>query len=254
VHQLFVEEEGNSDSSSSWVVLLHAGIADGTMWDSQAQALARFHRVIRYDHRGMGRSPWWPGPFTLAGDLETVMSSRKIGEAALVGCSMGGGAAIDFAIQHPDRVTKLVVIGSALGGWPETAEDRETWERIGRLPLDEQNELLMKMWVDGTRDRSDPAVRARVAEMNARNLARAIAENQTEAGWLDPPAIDRLGEIRAPTLIIAGESDQPRILQIADRLEEGIADARKVVMPGAHMLNLEHPDELNRLIADFLRP
>jgi len=70
---------------------------------------------------------------------------------------------------------------------------------------------------------------------------------------LDPPAVGRLGEVRAPTLIIVGDEDQPDIIAVAGLLESGIAGAKKVVMPGtAHLPNMEQPVAFNRIVGEFL--
>ncbi len=70
---------------------------------------------------------------------------------------------------------------------------------------------------------------------------------------LEPPAVNRLAEIRVPTLIIVGDRDRPEIIARADLLERSIAEARKVVMPGtAHLPNMESPQEFNRIVLEFL--
>jgi 3-oxoadipate enol-lactonase len=93
-----------------------------------------------------------------------------------------------------------------------------------------------------------------VREMN-RGVLEREEENDTKGvlNRLDPAAIDRLGEIAVPTLVIVGDRDVPDILANADRLVAGIAGARKVVLPDvAHLPPMERPDEFNRLVLDFL--
>ena len=69
----------------------------------------------------------------------------------------------------------------------------------------------------------------------------------------DPPASERLGEVRAPTLVVVGAADVPDILAICDRIQAGIRGARRVVVPdAAHMLPMERPAEFNRVVLDFL--
>jgi pimeloyl-ACP methyl ester carboxylesterase len=98
-------------------------------------------------------------------------------------------------------------------------------------------------------------VRERVREMNGALLAREEANSQgTVANRLDPPAIGRLGEITAPTLVIVGALDVPDVLESAERLATEIPGARKVVLPNvAHLPPMEAPAEFNRLVLDFLR-
>jgi 3-oxoadipate enol-lactonase len=85
------------------VVLLHAGIADGRMWDEQFGTFAEGYRVVRYDRRGFGRSAMVDGTYSHHDDLRGVLDHLGIEHASFVGCSMGGGAAIDFALGHPER-------------------------------------------------------------------------------------------------------------------------------------------------------
>jgi len=100
-------------------------------------------------------------------------------------------------------------------------------------------------------DRGQLYVRDRVAEVQ-REIALK-GDTDFSSTPLDPPAIGRLGEIEAPTLVIVADQDTTSILQIADVLRDGIPNARKSVMPGtAHVPNMEKPDEFNRLVLDFL--
>jgi pimeloyl-ACP methyl ester carboxylesterase len=81
----------------------------------------------------------------------------------------------------------------------------------------------------------------------------ASTSTEGEPRRLDPPAISRLAEITAPTLVIVGDADMPDMPAIADLLTTGIVDAQQAIIPAvAHMVNMEHPAEFNRLVLDFL--
>ena len=243
------------------VALIHAGIADHRMWDDQFSVFAERFRVVRHDHRGFGASSTPDGPFSFRADLAAVLRAVGIERAHLIGTSLGGGVALDFALTYPERVASLVLVAAALGGSQPSEALRERWRAINeareRDGLDAANELELRLWVDGTGrtpEEVDPTVRERVREMNRAVLAR---EPENEAGGepqrLDPPAIERLHEIAAPTLVLVGDRDVPDILANAERLAAGIAGARKVVLPGvAHLPPLECPDEFNRIVLDFL--
>jgi pimeloyl-ACP methyl ester carboxylesterase len=120
-------------------------------------------------------------------------------------------------------------------------------------------DLNVRIWADGTRrpDEVDPDVREYTRQAVLRSYAhyRAALEHGEPgpAVRVDPPAAERLGEVQAPTLVVVGEADQPDLLAVADRLAAGIPGARKEIVAGAaHMLPLEQPDELNRLLLEFL--
>jgi 2-hydroxy-6-oxonona-2,4-dienedioate hydrolase len=241
------------------LVLVHAGIADGRMWDGQLGAFAERFRVIRYDMRGFGRSEMVEGPYSHHEDLLGLLNHLGIERASLVGCSQGGGAVIDFALRHPDRALALVLVGPAVSGVESDEAPPEEWDELVAADeagdLERVSELEVRIWVDGPYrgpEEVDPAVRGLVREMNLIAL-------QTEASGLgeetpaDPPAADRLAEIQAPTLVLVGELDRPEILAKADLLERSIPNARKVMMPGtAHVPNMERPEEFNRIMLGFL--
>ncbi len=241
------------------LVLVHAGIADSRMWDEQFDAFAGRHRVIRYDLRGFGRSTMVPGPFAHRRDLHALLGFLGVERAALLGCSKGGATAIDFALEHPELVAALVPVACTPSGYQFGGEPPRQWgEMVAAFEARDfarASELEVQIWVDGPRRAPEgvaPAIRDRVREMNLIALATEAAELGEERR-LEPPAIDRLGEIRAPTLVIVGDLDNPPVVAGADLLASGIAGARKVVIGGtAHFPNMERPEEFNRLVLDFL--
>jgi pimeloyl-ACP methyl ester carboxylesterase len=241
------------------LVLVHAGIADLRMWDPQVDAFSPRYQTIRYDMRGFGRSPIVPGPYAHHDDLRVLLDALDVERAFFVGCSMGGGAVLDFALENPRRVDALVLVGSAVGGFEYEGEPPEEWGEIVAADeagdLERVSELEVRMWVDGPGrgpGAVDPAVRDLVREMNLIALQNE-AMNLGEETDLDPPAATRLPEIQAPTLVLVGDKDQPRTLAAADLLAKGLPNARKAVMPDtAHLPNMERPDEFSHLVLNFL--
>jgi len=253
---LYYEVAGDGEP----LVLVHAGICDSRMWDGQFEPFAQHYRTIRHDMRGFGRSPMVEGPYSHHADLLALLDALEIDRAAFVGCSMGGGAVLDFALENPERVEALVLVGSAVSGFGFDEKPPERWDEL--VAADEAgdfervSELEVRMWVDGPGrgpDAVDPAVRDLVREMNLialKNEALQLGEELEP----QPPAATRLPQIQAPTLVLVGDEDRPRTLAAADLLEGELPDARKTVMPGtAHVPNMERPDEFNRLVLDFLR-
>ncbi|HEX8246361.1 MAG TPA: alpha/beta fold hydrolase [Longimicrobium sp.] len=106
---LYVRESG----AGPVVVLLHGGGLDLTSWDAQVPPLARGYRTIRVDARGHGRSTAPPGAVSPAADLARVLDHLGVSRASLVGLSMGGGAAFEFALRHPERVERLVLVSTS---------------------------------------------------------------------------------------------------------------------------------------------
>jgi 3-oxoadipate enol-lactonase len=247
------------------VALLHSTVCDSRMWDAEFAMLSRRHRVLRFDLRGYGRSELPPGPFSLVDDLEVLLDRVGFDRVSLVGLSGGSALALDFALAHPGRVSRLVLAAPNIGGLAWSEEIQRFGAEEDRL-LDAGDvgaavELNLSTWVDGPRrgpDAVDPAVRAKVGEMQrlAFEVQLAAYERQPEPGpgrRLDPPAIERLGEVQAPTLVIVGDADVDDVLERAGLLAERIPGARKAVVPEvAHMVNLERPDEFGELVSAFL--
>ena len=241
------------------LALMHAGIADGRMWDEQFEAFAEHYRVIRYDRRGFGRSAMVDGPYSHHDDLGGLLDHLGIERASFVGCSMGGGAAVDFALRHPERVRALVLVGSAVSGVESDEAPPEEWDELVAADeagdLERVSELEVRIWVDGPHrgpEEVDPAVRDLVREMNLialKNEDSGLGEERPP----DPPAAKRLADIQAPTLLVVGDLDRPEIGARADLLERSIPHATKVIIPGtAHIPNMEKPGEFNRMVLWFL--
>ncbi len=245
------------------LVLLHAGIGDRRQWDDQVDAFASRYRVLRYDHRGWGRSDAQPGPVAFHEDLYGVLRALSIERAHIVGVSMGGTFAIDFALTHPQLVDSLVLVGSWLSGLPTEASPQEqaVWQAfeaaLAAHDFDRANELEVDLKLAGIYrmpDQVDPGVRQRLLRIH-RDAFERLGERELMRPWLkpEPPAASRLGEIHAPTLVVYGDLDVPTVPRIAALLAGEIASAQTVVMHGtAHVPNMEQPALFNRLVLDFL--
>ena len=239
------------------LVLIHAGIVDCRMWDRQLDAFARRYRTVRYDMRGFGRTVVEERvPYSHHEDLRALLDVLGAGRALLVGCSMGARTAIDFALLYPERTQALVLVGPTVGGFePDVDPPEELVAADEAGDLERLSELEVRVWVDGPyRDPGgvDPAVRDLVRDMNLialKNEASGVGDERQP----ETPAVDRLAEIRVPTLVIVGDLDQPETVAAADLLEERLPNARKVVMPGtAHLPNMERPEDFNRIVLGFL--
>lgn len=246
------------------LVLAHAGFLDSRMWDDQWEALAQHYRVIRFDLRGYGQSDSIDAPVAYRRDLHHLLRHLEIPRAHLVGCSLSGEMVLDFALEYPEMVSALVVVSAVPGGFEMQGEPpRYLMEMIGAVQagdLERASELQVRIWVDGSfrePEQVSPAVRQHAAHINQDNLSRgtwAVTSMMPPADPLQPPAVTRLGDIAAPTLVIAGALDHPEILRAADVLADGIAQARRVIVPdSAHVPNMEQPEAFNRAVIDFLQ-
>jgi pimeloyl-ACP methyl ester carboxylesterase len=238
-------------------IFLHAGVADHRMWEPQLRAFADDYDVITPDMRGFGKSELPPAPWSPVGDVLGLIDELNLKPVHLIGCSIGGGVAIDFAIEHGERISKLVLVGPGVGGrnfaskYPELFADADAAEKSGDHRAIQEADA--RLWLDGPGRPSGyvkEPIRRLFFEMNSNfdsDWANAPIEH------IDPPAAERLHEITAPTLVVVGDEDAAPIFDAVELLMEKVPHARKAVIhDAAHLPNLEHPHEFNRVVLDFL--
>ena len=238
-------------------VLLHAGIADSRMWRGLVPALEPTHEVLRYDLRGYGRTALPPGPFRHVDDLAAVIAATGGGPVDLVGASLGGRVALDLALEKPQLVRSLVLLGAVVAGFEPDVDPPPLWDdmvdahRAG--DLDRLADVEARTWLaDPDGKRVPPELLDLVREMDRIALAN---ERSGVAEELEPElaAVERLAELRVPVLVVVGELDQPDIHLAADLLAHEVTGARRVVVPDtAHLPALERPEAVGDLVAEFL--
>lgn len=241
------------------VVFLHAGVCDHRMWHDQMRMAAEngWH-AIAYDRRGYGDAESVDEPFSHLDDLEAILEAFDIHAAVFVGCSMGGGLAVDFALRHPGRTIGLVLIGTSITGapWTATAEERaiemaeeDAWER-GDLDL--LNKVQAHEWLDGPRAQSGRvggAARALFLDMNAKALAKPPLTLEEAR----PDAWDRVDAVSAPTMLIVGDEDFSALIDRHDHLSETMPNSFAAVLEGAaHIPSIERPELVSRMLEEFL--
>jgi len=253
------------------VVLIHGYGADLRLWDAQVEPLREAgFRVIRFDVRGHGRSMIAPDGYTFenyAADLRDLLDrlnierpateSLEVGAVHLAGLSMGGGIALQFALDYPDRVLSLTLVDPALPGF--TYVDETTAHIQGFMDAVRSKgprDAIDRVWLehpffDGVR--RAPAQFAAVRDILLDFQAPDMRDGARPAEYR-PDIAGRLGEISAPTLVIAGENDVADFRLIADVLAENIRGARLTIIPDCwHLPPVEKPEEFNRILVSFLR-
>jgi 3-oxoadipate enol-lactonase len=253
--KLYFEMRGDGPA----LVFIHAGVSDHRMWDPQFEAFASRFKVIRYDHRGFGKSTFPEEAFALRDDLLAVLRYLGIGQAALIGCSMGGATAIDFTLEHPGMVTALVPVGAGVSGWNDWSPESinlftEMMGLVQKGDADRAFEISAHYWIDGpAREaaRVDPRYRERAWQHYKENFSLEFFKRIEDV--LNPPAINRLKEIKTPTMVVIGDSDAQDLRKVAQQLASEIAGATMTTIENAaHLPSLEHPAEFNRLLEGFL--
>lgn len=255
--QIAYESRGSLGAAS--VVLIHGGLVDCRLWDPQVDALVEAGlRVIRYDLRGFGRSTQGSGEFSHVDDLHRLLDQLELPQVSLVGLSLGGMIAADFALEHPERVERLVLISSGLRGAPDLPDPAA--QEIYRTALKGQREAAVGLWmqhpllgVDNEGPASTEAV-ALLRRMVGDNFANwSDLSRFKRIRWPGAPTAERLSELRVPTLVVHGRSDTATIQAAAQQLAAALPHVRPIAFSGLHHhLNLERPAAVNDLLIDYL--
>ena len=243
-------------------VMIHAGVADSRQWNNEFEYYTDHYRVLRYDMRGYGKSDPVEGEFSHMGDLKALLDEFDILEPAiLMGCSMGGGIVMNFALTHPTRAKSLIMVGSGPVGLeldtPTPAKFAEAEKAYEAGDLDRVCELETQIWFDGegrTPEQVNPSMRKLAYEMNRIALAheaKHLGKRVPDTRFL---AARRLDKLNLPVLVIVGAHDTPYIRAAADVMVEKIPYAKKVIFENAaHLPNMDQPEEFRRIVDVFLK-
>jgi 3-oxoadipate enol-lactonase len=250
--------------SDTTVVLIHAGIADRRMWNPQWPQITADHDTVRIDLRGYGESTTRPTrAWAPCDDVIDTLEVLDVHRAHLVGCSFGAGVAVEVALARPELVASMLLCSPGGALIPDETEQLRLFiaaedAALAREDLDAAAEANMTWWVDGPEgspDRVSPQVREVVHGMQRR--AFEITADWDDADELetelDPPALERLGQISVPTLILTGGLDLDAIADASARLAAAIPHARTHAWHDtAHLPSMEQPEAFASLVADWL--
>jgi pimeloyl-ACP methyl ester carboxylesterase len=242
-------------------VMIHAGVADSRQWSNEFPFFANRFRVLRYDMRGYGKSEPVDGEYSHLQDLTALLDHLQIDQPLIaMGCSMGGGLAMNLALTRPSKVRALIMVDAGPPGLeldtPTPAGFAEAEKAFNAGNLDLVAEIETQIWFDGaarTPTQVNQAMRKLVYEMNrialsheAKRLGKRVPDTQVAAA-------ERLSELRIPVLVIVGAHDTPYTLAAADYMVEKLPTARKVTIDdAAHLPNLDHPAEFQGILTTFL--
>jgi 3-oxoadipate enol-lactonase len=248
--KLYYEECGSGPA----VVLLHDGLLDSKSWDEVWQRLGAKCHVIRYDRRGYGRSDPATSSFSPVDDLAKLLEHLNLRHAVIAGSSSGGALAIDFAIEHPEMVDGLFLLGPVLHGLEYSAAFRERANRNNGPMERDDVRAMARNWSQDKFLIAGPNENARrkTYEHLIANAEKLKKYDGTLEKKLAPPASERLGEIKAPTLILVGEADITDVHVHARAIHAGIAGSQWVVVNNTgHLIQLEKPEEVDRRLKNF---
>ncbi len=244
------------------VVLLHAGVADRRMWEPLWLSLTAERDAVRLDLRGFGESTARPeGAFSHADDVLGALAELGVERCRLVGASLGAGVAVEAALARPERVASLLLCAPGGSLIPEMTPQLRAFITAENAAMEAEDldaavQANVSWWLVGPhRDAADvdPAVCDLVRRMQRRAFEVTAGWDDVEEREPEPPALDRLGEITAPTLVLQGGLDLDAIHETASRLTENIPGARRVDWPDtAHLPSLERPEAFGDLLAEWI--
>jgi len=224
------------DGDGDPVVLLHGGMSDSTAWGSQTAALAQHHKVFLFDRRGHGKTPDTDAPFSyedMAAETIDFLEHVVGGPAALVGWSDGGIVALFVSMRRPDLVRREVLIGGS-------------FHYDGLLPGFDMGD---------DPDADDVTVFKDVYEAVAVDTSHwPVFYAKTMKLWREQPTltVEDVAKVAVPSLVLVGDDDVVT-LEHTVAMYEALQEAELGIVPGtSHLLTLEKPDLVNRLVLDFL--
>lgn len=255
---IFFTDEGEGRP----VILLHGHTLDHRVFDGlTARLVASGLRVIRPDFRGHGRSTRPSRGYHWSdhcGDVEAVLDMAGVERAAVVGFSLGGGIALEMALEKPDRVEKLVLMAPVMPDRHFDPEFMANLKAVASVARSEGIRAAMEgPWMQSPLfavSLQKPGIREALAEIvgdfpGADYLAEG--RDKVERTWKAP---DRLGEIMAPTLVLVGELEMAGFKAFAEEAAEGMPGARLEIVPGSgHLLPLEAEDLVATAILEHLK-
>ena len=259
--RLYCEETGTGMA----VIFVHEFAGDLRSWEPQLRHFGRRYRCVAFNARGYPPSdvPESPAAYSqtlAADDIKAVLDHLAIDKAHIVGLSMGAFAALHFGFRHPHRALSLCVAGCGYGAEPEQrARFRAEAEEIAGFIKSAQMPAFAEKYAYGpTRvqfENKDPRGFAEFKRMLAEHSALGSANTQLGVQRERPSLFDLVEDMKritVPTLVLSGDEDWPCLLP-GILMKKSIPSAALSVMPNCgHAINLEAPDEFNRILGEFV--
>ena len=247
---LAVHAQADGPTQGETVLLLHSLGTDLHVWDAQAAALARTHRVLRPDLRGHGLTEAPSGAYTmeqLARDALNLLDAFAVRRAHVCGVSIGGRIALGMAAIAPDRVSSLILCDTALEFRPP-----ETWqqriEAVAQGGLAAIADAVMDRWVLDQSLPSSKALRRMLLRTDPAGYAGCAAALR------DTRASDVAGRIRCPTTVVVGDKDASTPPSAAEAVRDAITGGEMVtVADAAHIPTFEREADVTRALVAHMQ-
>lgn len=242
------------------LVLLMGFGAEGAVWEKHLAVYQKYFQCIVIDNRGVGKSDQPTGPYTtamMAADTIAVMDHVGVAKARVAGISMGGAIAQELALNYPNRVHSLLLIST----WPHFNHFAEAmYQNLKSIRPGVEPDVfmqLLQLWIF-----APPHFESNLKDLQeGQQAAKANPKPQSQAGFegqldacIQHDTVDRLHQIKVPTMITVGDMDIMTPPAFAQILHEKIAGSQYVRFPkGGHVHHWEDLERFNQVTTDFLR-
>ncbi|MGC1576350.1 MAG: 3-oxoadipate enol-lactonase [Beijerinckiaceae bacterium] len=242
----------DGDEGKPPLLLLNSLGTDHAMWDAVMPLLMRDFRVLRMDTRGHGASDAPKGDYTLsmlAQDALAVLDAAGVARAHVCGLSMGGMTALALAIEHPERVEKIIGANTSAQMSPDLMRERAALVRQKGMQA-VIDAVLGRFFTQGFRDRKPPLLGSTRATVLATDPEGYAACCMAIAGM---KIKDKLARVKAPLLVINGAQDvSTPPAEHGERIATAVAGARSVMLDAAHLSAVEQPEAFAGAVHAFL--
>jgi len=244
--ELYYEVHGDGEP----IIFSHGWMCDCSVWNSQIDFFSKKYKVIAYDHRGHGKSDKPKANYSieiLSNDLYSIIKELNLDKVTLVGHSMGGMTALTFALNHPDKVSKLVLVGTSA---------KMTFSGYIQLWIMTHifsSESFTRGMIDFQYHEPSEQIKKEAFERAMRTPKFAAYGCFTEF-MKNYDNKDRVSKIKVPTLIVVGEKDKATPVEMSQYLNREIEGSKLQIIPDSkHMVMIDKPKELNGIIEEFIR-
>jgi pimeloyl-ACP methyl ester carboxylesterase len=241
------------DAVAPAIVFVHGFALDARMWRRQIDDFSSDHRVMAVDLPGFGPQAREVGDVEPADELRRAMDAGHLGKAHIVATCFGAAVAVDFALQHPSRVSSLVLASPMLLG---RRVGVDAWARCVALANDGDKATAVEVWLD------DPLFETiRNAEELFDEVRSIVLDyggahwtGRVSSSWAEEDPVARLKDLKMPALVVSGEADLPSFMQMAEAYAKGMPVARRELIHGVgHYVTMEAAAAFNDLLRAFVR-
>ncbi|RKT25874.1 3-oxoadipate enol-lactonase [Paraburkholderia sp. RAU2J] len=244
----------SNEGGGPWLTFIHQLGGDLSVWDQLAGYFRDDYTVLRYDVRGHGNTAVSGQPFSvddLSNDLAALLDALGAPTTHLVGMSMGGMIAQQFALNHPSRVDTLTIADSAARTLPES---RAVWDQRAHTARSDGVAALvpatLSRWLTPGFQAAHPEAVEQIREVLAHTLPEGYA--MACEALRDFDVSSKLGSIRCPTLTVAGRHDSGTPPAATRAIADAIEGAQFELLDAAHLAPIEQSHRFAALLETFL--